>query len=72
MTKALEQAFAAAARLPADTQDELAAAILADIADESRWAETFAASSDALVSLAREALDEHRAGRTRPLDSESL
>lgn len=72
MTKALEQAFAAATKLPEDEQDALAERILADLAAEQRWDEAFAASADELSVLADEALAEHRAGKTRILAPERM
>jgi hypothetical protein len=68
MTKLLEQAFAEAAKLPADAQDALAAAILQEVASEEHWTEAFARHPDALAALADEALRELRAGDTKPLD----
>lgn len=72
MTKLLEQAFAEAAKLPEDDQDALAQAVLAELASERRWDELFAVSADVLSELAEEALAEHRAGRTKPLDPDAL
>lgn len=72
MTHLLEQAFAAAARLPAADQDALAAVLLAEIASEQAIDARLAATPDALGRLADEALAEHRAGRTEPLDPERL
>ena len=68
MTKALKKAFEAASKLPKAEQDALAAAILEELASERRWDELFDRSTDALAKLAKEALAEDRAGRTRPLD----
>jgi hypothetical protein len=72
MTKALQSAFEAASRLPDEAQDALAAAILEELATEARWEATLAQSAPALERLADEALAEHRAGRTEPLDPDSL
>ena len=72
MTQLLEQAFAAAARLPAEEQDALARALLSDLASERTIDERLAGAPDALARLADEALAEHRAGRTEPLDPERL
>jgi hypothetical protein len=72
MTKALKKAFEAAARLPDADQDELAAAILEELEADERWDAAFARSQDALARLADEALEEHRAGRTEPLDPDAL
>jgi len=68
MTKALKKAFEAASKLPEAEQDALAAAILEELASERRWDELFEPSTDTLAKLAKEALAEDRAGRTRPLD----
>jgi hypothetical protein len=72
MTKLLEKAFAEAAKLPADEQDALATAVLSEIDSEKRWDRLFAGSEDELTDLAEEALAEHRAGRTKPLDPDRL
>ncbi len=67
MTKLLEMAFEAAAKLPPEQQDALAAALLRELESEQRWNELFSASADVLASLAEEALKEDRAGYTKPL-----
>jgi len=72
MTKALRKAFEAASRLPEPDQDELAAAILEELEADERWEAAFARSQDVLARLADEALEEHRAGRTEPLDPNAL
>lgn len=71
MTSLLEKAFREAARLPDDQQDAFAAMLLAELKSEVRWQELLSQSSDALASLANEALAERRDGRTVDLD-ESL
>ena len=68
MTKALKKAFEAASKLPEAEQDALAAAILDELESERRWDELFERSADTLAKLAKGALAEDRAGRTRPLD----
>jgi hypothetical protein len=72
MTKLLERAFAEAAQLPEDEQDALGQAVLDELASEHRWDELFATSPELLSDLAAEALKEHRAGRSRPLDPDEL
>ena len=72
MTKALKKAFEAASRLPEGAQDELAAAILDELAADERWEAVLAQSQGALERLADEALREHRAGRTAALDPDAL
>jgi hypothetical protein len=71
MTTVLETALAEVAKLPPEEQDALAALLLDEIKSEQRWTLSFRESQDILKSLAAEALDEHRAGKTKPLD-ESL
>lgn len=72
MTKALKKAFEAASRLPEQDQDELAAAILQELAADERWEASLAQTQGALERLADEALAEHRAGRTKPFDHDAL
>jgi hypothetical protein len=72
MTQMLEEAIRVVKELPALGQDAIASAMLAEVEDERRWAEAFARSHDVLEALAREALEEHRAGRTLPLDPERM
>ncbi len=72
MTKALRKAFEVASRLPDREQEELAAAILEELAAGERWEAVFAESQSALKRLADEALREHRAGRTEALDPDAL
>lgn len=72
MTQLLERAYAEVAQLPETDQDVIAALILEALEDERKWQKSFAHSPDALARLAEEALAEHRAGRTQPLDPETL
>ena len=71
MTK-LEVAFAEAAKLPQAEQESLAGWILEEISSQTRWDDLLARSPDALSRLADEALAEHHAGRTLPLDPDNL
>ena len=74
MTELLEQAFAKAAELPQEEQDRFARFLLCELESELRWAELFSRpeSEDLLEQLADEAVAAHRAGLTRPLDSDEL
>ncbi|MFN8473158.1 MAG: hypothetical protein U0822_13300 [Anaerolineae bacterium] len=72
MTGLLEKAFAEAAKLSEPEQDSLAQWILEELHSEQRWDTAFAQSSDILHQLAEEALAEYRAGKTEPLDPETL
>lgn len=68
MTKLLEKAVNAVSNLPEKEQDAIAALIFEELADEERWAQSFASSQRQLSMLAKEALEEYHSGRTRPLD----
>jgi hypothetical protein len=72
MTEKLKKAFEAASKLPPADQDALAEAILEEVKVDKLWDASLAREPAALKRLADEALQEHRAGRTRPLDPETL
>lgn len=74
MNQLLQEAFGKAAELPQEEQDRFARFVLAELESERRWAELFARpeSEDLLERLAGEALSEHHAGRTWPLQAEDL
>ena len=72
MTALLEQAISQAAALPDERQDALAALLLEEIEDETRWDAAFARSQETLATLAAEAMDEHRAGETEDLQPDEL
>jgi len=60
MTPSLEQAVAEAAKLSPEQQDDFARWMLAELADERRWQESFDRSADLLAQFADEALEEYR------------
>ncbi len=72
MTILLEQAFAKAATLPPAEQDVLASRLLAELVDEADFDRAIAETTDKLAPLARQALEEHKAGLTEPLDPDRL
>ena len=72
MTGLLQQAFEKAEQLSPDQQNALASLLLAELESENRWNEIFGASTDELGKLADEAIAEHRAGKTEPLDPDKL
>ena len=72
MKDLLKKAFERAEELPRDEQDAVANWLLEELASEKRWSEAFATSQSRLAKLANEALEEHRAGRTEPLDPDRL
>ena len=74
MTELLQRAFDRASELPENQQDEFARFLLAELDSERRWDELFSLpeSDDLLDRLADDALDAHKAGRTRPAGRPSL
>jgi len=72
MTKLLERAVKKVEALPDREQDAIAALILEELEDETRWDKTFARTQEALARLAGEAMAEDRAGKTEALDPDRL
>jgi hypothetical protein len=72
MTSLLRQAFKAAEKLPEATQDEIGAKLLASIQSELAWDECLEGNAETVRSMAEEAESEERAGRTLPLDPDTL
>ena len=74
MTELLQQAFDRASELPREEQDRVARFLLAELESERRWEELFSCpeSEELLGRMADEALADHRAGLTTPLDLEAL
>jgi uncharacterized coiled-coil DUF342 family protein len=68
MTELLKKAFEAVSKLPPEAQDAIAARVLMELEDESRWDEAFARSEDKLAQMADEAIEEFLAGKTLPLE----
>ena len=72
MTTLLEQAFAEAAKRPTQEQDLLASRLLAELSAEDAFDRALAGSESKLAQLSRQAIEEHRSGRTDELDPEGL
>ena len=72
MTKALEEVLRQVSKLPEAEQDALAEAIKAEIGAEKDWDNSFAGSLGVLERLADEAIADHRAGRTKPIDPDTM
>ena len=72
MTKALEEVFREASKLPEAEQNALAEAIKAEMQSEKDWDRSFAGSLDVLERLADEAIADYRAGRTKPIDPDKM
>lgn len=68
MTTLLEKAFEAAAKLPQEAQNALAERILAELEADARWDMLIEQSQDVLEAWAQEALAEHQAGKTMPVE----
>lgn len=68
MTGLLEEALRRLRSLSDAEQDAIASQIIETLDDEEAWSLRFRKNPSALRSLAREALEEHRRGETRPLD----
>ncbi|MCU0650240.1 MAG: hypothetical protein MUF00_19795 [Gemmatimonadaceae bacterium] len=72
MTQLLQSAFAAAAKLPAEEQDALGRALLAELHSEGTIDALIESRPDALASLAARARAEFSGGRTESLDPERI
>jgi hypothetical protein len=72
MSNLLDEAYAAAKKLPEEEQEAIGAQLLAEIEDNRRWDELLAQPSEVIERMADQALEDHRLGRTLPLDPESL
>lgn len=72
MTTALEKAFARAASLPTQAQNQLARQLLADIAAETKWDNTLAKSQSLLDKMVRKAVRAHQAGKTLHMGFDEL
>ena len=72
MTELLEKAFSEVSKLNESQQNSFAQWLLDEIASEQRWDKLFSDSQDLLSQLAKEALAEHRLGKTKLLDPDGL
>ena len=64
MTQILEKAFAKAAAMPAELQEQLAQQLIDDIEGEMKWDKTLAKSQKLLERLARSAKAARKQGKT--------
>jgi hypothetical protein len=72
MTRTLDAAVAALAKLPAQEQDRVAQWLLDELADEDRWTHEFTNSQSALGKLAAEARMDNAQRRATELDPTKL
>jgi hypothetical protein len=70
MTQLLEKAVNTISALPDSEQDAVASVILSELEAEQRWDRLFKSSQDVLGLMAREAMEEYRAGEAAPLELE--
>ena len=68
MTQLLEKAIEKLSKLPNEEQDSFASLLLEELADDTRWNDSFRKSEDQLAKLAKEALEEYHAGKTKEED----
>ncbi|MGA2609794.1 MAG: hypothetical protein ABSH01_20330 [Terriglobia bacterium] len=68
MTRLLEDALRKVGKLSEDEQNGIASQILETLEDEEAWGKMLRKNPAKLRELAEKALDEHRCGKTRPLD----
>lgn len=72
MTQALEHAVAQVRRLPAREQDAIAAIIMAELADERRWQQTFQNTQAQLSRWAQKVGADIKAGKSRKMGFDEL
>ena len=72
MTYPLEQAISAVQSLPESDQDMIASLIMAELADQERWENQFAASQPQLAKLADKVRADIQAGRVRSGEIDKL
>jgi methylase of polypeptide subunit release factors len=72
MGNLLDEAYAIAKELSEQEQQVIGAWLLAELDADRRWEELLAQPSDVIERMAEKALEDHRLGRTFPLDPESL
>ncbi len=72
MATLLDRAISEISKLPKRERNRIVRWLLQEIAAQRRWEEAFEGTTDVLDRLAGEALDEHRRGRSKPLDPDRL
>jgi hypothetical protein len=72
MTQLLERALAEIQKLSVPEQDAIAAVILDELADDQRWDEAFARSSDQLAQLAQKVREDVETGRVHEIGWDEL
>jgi len=72
MSNLFDEAYAAAKELPEEEQEAIGAVLLAEMNADRRWDELLSRPSDAIERMADKALENHRLGKTLPLDPDTL
>jgi hypothetical protein len=72
MTNLLDEAYAVAKELPEEEQQAIGAVLLEEMEADRRWEELLAQPSDVIERMAEQALENHRLGKTLPLDPDTL
>jgi hypothetical protein len=72
MTTLLQKAFAQAEKLPADEHDVIAARLLAELSPEDEFDRPIASTAHKLAGLAAQALNDHGAELTEPLNADQI
>ena len=72
MSELFDFAIQKAKKLPEAEKNVIAAIILEELEDETRWKQAFSSSQAALAKLAAEAMQEDRNGKTEKLDPDFL
>lgn len=72
MVKLLEKAFEELNKLPELQQESMAQWILDELADDTRWEQQFSGSLAQLARLGKQALQDHKQGKTQELDVDTL
>jgi len=72
MTNLLDEAYAVAKELPEEEQQAIGAVLFEEMEADRRWEELLAQPSDVIERMAEQALENHRLGKTLPLDPDTL
>jgi len=68
MTALLEKVIDRVSGLPARKQNAMAHLLLAEMDADGQWDKSFKSSQTELAELSRDAIEEHRRGKTRVMD----
>ena len=68
MQKLLKKAFRKAEQLKEDEQKSFGAFLLEELEHEKKWQEIIGKNQSRLQSLANEALQDYKEGKTKPMD----